>query len=153
MEEMEVAAVKTTAKYIHCVEVYRTMKEQAQVQELYPNSEDSVEGLVYEGFLTKLFESLSLAVPYYTTIIRELKRMGCVEQLRRGGSTTPSRWQLLKDPSPELAATDVPVKPITKAQKQARADVQDQQIRGLSKRIDDLEALVEQLLEALTTHE
>ena len=92
----------------HCMAAYEAMEEEAVTED---------EGLVYEGFLTKLIlQKLNLSMPYYTKVTKELKRMGCIHQLRRGGSTTPSRWMLLREPTmtlyedspepPEFVGTD-----------------------------------------------
>lgn len=75
----------------HCVRIYDEMKSQAREE---PN-----EGLVYEGHLTKLFAGLQMPTPYYTTIKQRLVRMGCIEQIRRGGGNSPSRWRLLREPA------------------------------------------------------
>lgn len=96
---IEEPALPTTFGY--SVQVYQAMMEEAQVEALGPEYGDD-EGLVYDGFMTKLIQGLDLPVPYYTKILGELKRMDCVRQLRRGGSTTTSRWLLIQEPTPEL---------------------------------------------------
>lgn len=58
--------------------------------------------VIYEGFLTKLFTECGLSVPQYTPVMRELMRMDCVLQLKRGGGPSPSQWQLLQSPDEEL---------------------------------------------------
>lgn len=109
----------------HCIAAYDAMVEEAVTED---------EGLVYEGFLTKLIlTSLNLSMPYYTKVTKELKRMGCIHQLRRGGSTTPSRWLLMREPtmtlyedspeSPELKGTD-------------RMSVLEQRVRDNTERIN-----------------
>jgi len=77
----------------HCLSVFAAMKKEAQ-----PTLIEGEHALVYEGFLTRLFSQLQLAVPYYTSVMQRLRRMGCVRQLSRGGGNAPSRWELLKDP-------------------------------------------------------
>lgn len=90
------------ALFNHCMAIYQTMREEATLGDVAPlNDENFEEGLIYEGFLTKLFSDVGLAVPYYSKVMRTLKRMGCVVQLRRGGSSTPSRWQLITEPTME----------------------------------------------------
>jgi hypothetical protein len=64
-----------------------------------PQSLEGHHALVYEGFLTRLFQDLSLATPYYTTVMRRLRTMGCVQQLSRGGGNSPSRWELVTEPT------------------------------------------------------
>lgn len=85
----------------YSMQVYQAMLEEASMEALGPEYGDE-QGLVYDGFATKLIQNLDLPVPYYTKVFRELKRMDCVRQLRRGGSTTTSRWLLLQEPTPEL---------------------------------------------------
>ena len=84
----------------HSITVYRAMENQASVEDL---NEEGATGLVYDGFTTNLIiKELHFSVPFYTTIIRDLKRMDCIRQLRRGGSTTSSRWLLMQPPTVEL---------------------------------------------------
>ena len=84
----------------HSMTVYRAMENQASVEDL---NEEGATGLVYDGFTTNLIiKELHFSVPFYTTIIRDLKRMDCIRQLRRGGSTTSSRWLLMQPPTVEL---------------------------------------------------
>jgi hypothetical protein len=88
----------TPALFHHCVSVYEAMLDRAEVQLL----DGQTEAMVYEGFLTELITgALSLSVPYYTKITQALKKMGCIRQLRRGGSTSKSQWQLVTDPTLE----------------------------------------------------
>lgn len=94
------------ALFNHCLAVYHGMREQATLGDVAPlNDEDVEQGLVYQGFTTKLFSDIGLAVPYYSRVLKSLKRMGCIVQLRRGGSTTPSRWQLITEPTMEQFIT------------------------------------------------
>jgi hypothetical protein len=81
----------------HCEAVYRKMEEESKVMTV-----EGQEVQVYEGFLTKLFNDLNLAVPYYTAVMRELRKMDCVRQIRRGGGTAPSRWMLVQAPVEEV---------------------------------------------------
>lgn len=139
------------ALYEHSVNVFNAMRERAQVDQLTTGGEE--QGLVYEGFLTKLFsDDLGLSVPYYTTVMRQLRRMGCVTQLRRGGSSTPSRWQLLEEPTIEAFISDHD-RSSSKVQRKSRLDSVEQQNRDLASRINDLESQVDQLLLAMTSLE
>lgn len=90
MSEIENAPPKL---FIHCITVFGAMHKKAKYEEL---NERTVP--VYEGFLTKLFQELSLATPYYSTVMRRLQKMGCVKQLSRGGGSAPSRWELITEP-------------------------------------------------------
>jgi hypothetical protein len=78
----------------HCSVVYEAMKKVAKGTTI-----EGTYALVYEGYLTRLFADLQMAMPYYTTVMRRLKAMDCVQQLARGGGSSPSRWQLLTEPS------------------------------------------------------
>lgn len=90
------------ALYDHCIKVYEAMMRSSSKQSYIDNG-GSKEAIIYEGFLTKLVtDELSLSVPYYTSVLSALKKMGCISQLRRGGSTTPSQWHLHHQPSEEL---------------------------------------------------
>jgi len=97
----EMAQENLPTVYEYSVQAYQKMKESAS-QEILGSQYGDQEGLVYEGFLTKLISDLNLPTPYYTKVMVELKRMDCVRQLRRGGSTTPSRWLLMREPTPDL---------------------------------------------------
>ncbi len=77
----------------HCSAVYETMKKTARGVQI-----EGTYALVYEGYLTRLFADLNLAMPYYTAVMRRLKAMDCVRQLSRGGGSSPSKWELLNEP-------------------------------------------------------
>ena len=134
------------ALWDHAFSVYAAMKENAQTEVLRVGMDD--EGLVYEGFLTRLVTGeLGLSVPYYSKVTRVLKDMGCIQQLRRGGATTPSRWLLLADPDYEVFQRVVD-RPSASPQKP-----NDQRINDLNHRINDLEDKVEAMWETwLETH-
>ena len=134
------------ALYFHCESVYVAMVEHASVEKFHILDPDSLEGLIYEGFLTRLITSeVGLAVPYYTGVMKELRRMGCVEQLRRGGSTTPSRWVLHFAPTEELFGR--PENPIT--QRHKIQSVRDQQIKDLTSRMAEVETRLDDLFEVM----
>jgi hypothetical protein len=83
------------ALFQHCCAVYERMKEKADVIE-----EGEHEGLyIYTGRLTQEFIDLELGQPYYTSVMKRLKQMHCVEQLQRGGGQSPSKWLLLSRPT------------------------------------------------------
>lgn len=98
---------KLPTMYEYVVQVYEAMREEASIDTLGSAYGDE-EGLVYDGFTTKLIEGLGLPVPYYSKTLKHLQRMDCIRQLRRGGSTTTSRWLLLREPTPELFMTMQP---------------------------------------------
>lgn len=89
-----------SALYEYTVQVYEELSNRAYVTNLGPEWGDE-EGLVFEGYVTHLFKELNFSLPYFTKVMNELKRMECVVQLRRGGSTSMSKWLLIKPPTPE----------------------------------------------------
>lgn len=90
--------------YQHCESAYNKMLESAK----------RVDGaVVWEGALTRLItRDLNLSIPYYTSITRTLRAMGCIRQLKRGGGTAGSQWELINDPTEdkfnEVLAKGVP---------------------------------------------
>jgi hypothetical protein len=86
------------ALFEHTRSVYREMLDQSTMV--------TAEGrgmMVYEGKLTDLITvDVGLAVPYYTRVTQALKGMGCAQQLRRGGGTSGSQWQLITEPTLDL---------------------------------------------------
>ena len=96
MSEQEMEA--PVAVFRHAVTVYMEMAAQGTVIQ----AEDS-NMLVYEGKLVELVvDTCGLSVPYYTKVTQALKGMGCARQLRRGGGSSPSQWELIREPTPEL---------------------------------------------------
>ena len=96
MNEYEKPEKSYPKLYEHCETVYNAMAEEAEWKELYDQQR-----LVYEGYLTKLFRRIGLSVPQYSHVKKELERMGCIRQLRRGGGSSPSVWVLIEPPSKE----------------------------------------------------
>jgi hypothetical protein len=102
---------------------------------------EGVQSVVYEGFLTDLVKNkLNLSTPYYTKCRKALLEMGCIKQLRRGGSSTPSQWLLIREPlltnfDPEAIVSPPP---ITLEQYQA----QQQQINALNQRMHTIEQIL-----------
>lgn len=78
------------ALFTHCEQVYKEMVATAEATE--------AGDLIYTGFTTKLFKRLGLSVPYYSQVLTELKRMGCIQQIKRGGGSAPSIWLLIGEP-------------------------------------------------------
>lgn len=125
------------ALYGHCEAVYKKMEEASVVKTI-----EGQEVQVYEGFLTKLFNDLDLAVPYYTSVMRELRRMDCVRQLRRGGGNAPSLWLLVQAPVEEMYQA-AHAKPITTDGRGVTTTKQlAQQVRDLNARLSVLEEKV-----------
>ena len=124
--------------YEHCVTVFEQMKKEAAA-----TSVEGTHAFVYEGFLTRLFNKLSLATPYYTSVMQALRKMGCVKQLSRGGGASPSKWELLQEPTVEL---------FTAAQTKKLHDNTwrgqlEHQVRDLNERVDDLEEILSAITE------
>ena len=92
--------------------------------------------VVYEGFLTSLITGkLNLSVPYYTSVMKALKRMGCVRQLRRGGGNSASQWELITEPTIEAFENQREIKP----KQPTQLEVANEQILALSSRLSALE--------------
>jgi len=126
------AADAPVALYGHCSITYQTMLSEATAIVI-----DDRTIVVWEGMLTRLITSqLNLSVPYYTAVTKALKRMGCIQQLKRGGGTAPSQWELLKEPTEELFANAMPNK-VPKMDKyqaiQEQLDSQNNRILALEK--------------------
>lgn len=130
------------AQYNHCVQVYNAMVTSDDTFTT-PAEDGSGELVVWEGHLTKLFATLNLAVPYYTTVTQHLKRMGCVRQLRRGGGTRSSQWELIHAPTedlfnqgrPRAARLGMPSTTVLANE----VKMLQQQVRDLTRRMNELE--------------
>jgi hypothetical protein len=119
------------AIFEHCRTVYQEMEREAHLVEVGDYGQEEVKQLVWEGHLTKLFARLHLSVPYYTSVTRELKRMGCIAQKRRGGGNAPSQWLILTEPTEELFRQDN--KASGRASKRAtKVEMLEQQVRDLT---------------------
>jgi hypothetical protein len=84
------------ALYEWATKVFAAMKAEAQ-----PDQVDGKPVLTYTGHLTALFRNLEAPNPYYTTVKNALVAQGCMEQLRRGGGSSMSKWVLIKEPEEE----------------------------------------------------
>lgn len=92
----------TPALFEHAKRLYEEMYKRSN-REMDPAGDGGQtvgEVDVYNGHLTRLFQELQIANPYYTKIMAALKGQGCIEQLRRGGGSATSKW-LLKFPPEE----------------------------------------------------
>jgi len=119
------------ALYLHCETVYRAMQNLAKVERA--DGDSAISMMVYTGFTTHLFEQLSLSVPYFTSVMSALKRMGCVRQLRRGGGNSPSQWELIREPSREAFLDYMP-----RRQRRTRTDILEQQVQELQAKLSQL---------------
>ena len=119
------------ALFEQCLTLYEAMADLATMTTIRPDSDE--EGLVYEGFLTRLItDDLHYSNPYYTKLTQRLKAMDCIRQLKRGGSTAKSKWLLVQSPTFEHF-NDVASKKTTKPS--GWRDSVDQQIRELNERL------------------
>lgn len=116
------------ALYEHCQVIYSAMDKSSTVEG---------EHKVWTGFATHLFKDHNLSVPYYTQVMRMLRAMECLKQVRRGGGTAESKWLLFQEPSMELfdKASTIPGARLG-GNKSAQTD---QMIRDLNTRLLALE--------------
>jgi len=132
----------------HCVRVYAQMLSESEVQvdadTIDDNGGDSDESdvmVVWSGRYTKLIHDLNYSVPYYTAIKKNLVRMGCIQQLRRGGGTAPSVWWLKAAPTEEAFRNAVERKvPDAK-------DAFQQQLGDLNRRLSKAERTIQALID------
>lgn len=123
------------ALYHHCESVYKALIEQAKTVYV---AENDTTIIVWEGMLVHLITGkLHLSTPYYTTTTKALKRMGCIKQLKRGGGTAPSQWQLIKAPSLEAFENDLPVRTLV----QGKYELLQTQLSAQEKRLAKLEVI------------
>lgn len=130
------------AQYDHCVTIYNAMLAEARTEE--------VEGqmvLVWEGFLTEVFQKQGLPQPYYTTVMHKLKAMECVIQLKRGGGGGTSIWALLKEPTEEefMAA------PERSKSNPSVSDQKEQLLRDTIKAVQHLQSEIDSQIETIHT--
>jgi hypothetical protein len=127
----EIDEKPTKALYEHCRTVFNAMTDAAM-------PEDGSEFLIYTGHLTRIFQEKGLAMPYYTAVMQTLKRMSCVEQLRRGGGNSQSKWRLVREPEESLFEA---VQKFNKPRQGSLAAV-EQQVAELRRRVDLVERAV-----------
>jgi uncharacterized protein YceH (UPF0502 family) len=111
-------------------------------REAHATTIEGEHALVYEGFLTRLFNQLELATPYYTSVMQRLRKMGCVRQLSRGGGNAPSRWELIKDP----AWDDFDVAEQRRLREVTKLGQLQGQVASLNTRVAALEEMMDRLL-------
>lgn len=117
--------------YNHCVAVYKAMDAAGKPWEGKSSRR------VWEGFLTKLInEDCGLAVPYYSSVRNNLVRMGCIEQINRGGGTHPSMWELIHEPTEELFHAK------GKIRTNSKSAVMEGRIDDLARRVEKLENML-----------
>jgi hypothetical protein len=144
------------AVFEHARIVYREMQDHASRKSL--DSGESV--IVYEGRLTKLIcEDLRYSVPYYTSIRKALQTMGCIRQLRRGGGSTPSQWELITEPTRELFfAHEEALRDVNVGKRAVASQIADlenevgslkQRLRDVQSRLDNRDQVFDQLIAQL----
>lgn len=71
------------------------------VQNLYDRMAiEADEDGIWEGKLTALVvNEMHLSLPYYTSLTRALKTMGCIAQIKRGGGGSKSQWKMIRPPT------------------------------------------------------
>lgn len=130
------------ALYGHCLITYKTMLSEATAIVVSEDDEEQTI-IVWEGMLTRLITSqLNLSVPYYTAVTKALKRMGCIRQLKRGGGTAPSQWELLCEPTEELFINALP----KRIPKMDRYELIQMQLDSQNNRILKLEKILENII-------
>lgn len=134
----------------HCKDVYAAMLRSSSKQSFIEDGQTK-EAVLYEGFLTKLVtEDLHLSVPYYTSVMRALKKMGCVEQVRRGGSTSPSQWRLYFEPTEDLFKNKAGGKKRASSQHDSRLSQVEGIVQTLNQRVTTLENILRNLADEET---
>lgn len=137
--------VSVSQNFRYCCDVYKLMAEEAK--DLNAEQTGTVAMVVWEGFFTKLIvDRMGLSVPYYSTVRRELMRMGCIRQLRRGGGSSPSQWELLREPTEELWHNA----PAKRSLANTKQDATASQVQDLARRLTRMEENFDVLMEALT---
>lgn len=130
------------ALFEHCVNCYNAMTKEAETR----TNEAGETLTVWTGFFTSLIrDQLHLSTPYYTSIRQILVGMGCIRQLRRGGGTGESIWELIKMPTPELFINASPPKRAA----QTRRDYIDDTFLAHGNRITRLEETIHELMRAI----
>jgi hypothetical protein len=105
-----------SAPFVHCQSVFEKMQANAEEEIITKYGQDGARvstptGFrVWVGYTTQLFQELELAAPYYTSTMRLLKAMGCVEQLQRGGGNAKSKWRIITEPTEDAFAVAAKLK-------------------------------------------
>jgi hypothetical protein len=140
------------ALYDHCISVYEAMEEDAVPEEGVLEGVGATEDIgymIWTGHTTQIFAKLGMATPYYTSVMSALKKMGCVEQVKRGGGNSMSKWRLVRRPEEEafLAAEKIKT-PVQGSQKAL-----EQQVRDLTARVNTIQEAVRAIAELLPAQE
>lgn len=128
------------ALYLHCLNTYRAMLSEATAKQ----DDAGNEIIVWEGFSTAFIQKkLNLSVPYYSGITKALKRMECIRQIKRGGGSAPSVWELITEPTEELYRNKMPKRVV----QVDRVGMLQQQVSALSNRVGVLESALEHFID------
>jgi hypothetical protein len=136
------------ALYDHCVTVFDEMFKEAVPEETAQLEKDGIAAtarsdievvpsgyMIWTGHLTQVFARLGMATPYYTSVMSALKKMGCVEQVKRGGGNSMSKWRLVRRPEEDFFHAAEKLKLPTQGSQKAL----EQQVRDMNKRLTELE--------------
>jgi hypothetical protein len=129
------------ALFNHCRDVWQAMDKEARRQPI-----DGTPVYCWEGFTTKLFSKLRLSVPYYSSVLDALTKMGSIRQLRRGGGGSPSLWEIGPEPTAR-AWNQCELTDYFRDKRNGGAKEQsaNQRVRDLNERVTDLENEVKEL--------
>lgn len=86
---------------------------------------------VWEGTTTKLLARLEIPAPYYSRIMNTLQECGAIKQVRRGGGSSPSKWQIV-DP-------DVDINEAKIAKRQVSRRAMEERLDNIEERIGDID--------------
>ena len=140
------------ALFNHACVVYQAMLERSYEHDPGDGSRLMA---IFEGRLTALItEELFYSVPYYTSITKLLKAMGSIKQLKRGGGSAPSQWEIITAPTIEkfraLALQDPTVTKTTGTRNPSRQEFEalEQQLRDLERQINNVSKAHDRLANA-----
>lgn len=133
--------------FLHVQTVYAKMMAKAVRERI----DDTQTGMVYSGHLTKLITGppINLPIPYYTQIRGALIGMGCAQQLKRGGGSSPSRWALFEEPTLERFERWKTASELSSDKPTSKTSQNERMIRDLHARVESLEEAFQELISSL----
>lgn len=133
--------------FLHVQTVYAKMMSKARHERI----DDEKTGMVYSGHLTKLITGppINLPIPYYTQIRGALIGMGCAQQLKRGGGSSPSRWALFEEPTLERFKKWQKASELSSEKPTSKTSQNERMIRDLSTRLESVEEALQDLIASL----
>src|SRR5262245_1022689 len=116
--------------YEHVLGVYESMLRHAQEQDFGTVDHNGHDDILWDGFTTALFRNLEIPVPYYGKVFKYLTELGCMIQIRRGGGTASSRWQVcpVTPPQAEQFMQRFPASTVTRFQPVVELQTMRQQL-------------------------